>query len=834
MSVRALVVGLVLVSVPLALALGLAAPGHAEVQVTRAELDGGDLRVEGENAVPDAPITIDGTERGQADGDGVFRIEASGFSSPNCRITVDDGTGPVEVDLDDCTPTAPEQPRWRLHHLAVMVGKEARFKVISGTENSNGLAFEFDFGDGTTVRDPETGFYPAGSSVSSAEVGHTYTTAGEFTVTATAIDEEGRTATSEPRTVTVHPDHNDCGQGTDAADTIHRGPPRLERPVDCTGHLVADPRVDSHDTYRFDPADQPLRLLTVQVTPNLPVSSGVAWIELYDAEGNLVQQSESGRFARTLETTDEMMLRIGTFNLTENVDYRLRVHSGGGGDDCVSGRGPTSPELTPLDAPNNSFTLQILEGGEVDCVGSLPVVDRDHRERYSFDVEAGELVALNILDNPESAPEDHCRQGAVRVEMARENQFVPRLGCHVEFFEALDSGRVTLDIHRGVDGTGRDVDYRMQLATSRAGRHEGDCFTGGDAGDGFAVPVALETEAAACIGALGAGDTEDWYSLPGSDGDQLFIQENAGAFYELYDPDGELHARRGDADEQFILDQTGDWRLRLASKWPDGREPFEGAYGFWTFPRRGVPGMDCGTDADTPTAGLDVTLPIDCEGSFLPFGDDTFDRYNFDLQAGQTAEISVATHSTRSEWTATIDTPSASRVQRHTFQSGGRTFTHTAEETGTYSLALERSPATDSLDLAYSVAIRTVEDAGEVELRPRVFTIGGSTTLVRGNTYCLETRVAVPSDSPPAEDVTITLSESPQGAIRLDERFCDSFGTDADRTRSVNIGGIPSPDEEAFVWAIEARDAGEVDITLTAEDVSGATATATRTFTIQD
>lgn len=89
---------------------------------------------------------------------------------------------------------------------------------------------------------------------------------------------------------------------------------------------------------------------------------------------------------------------------------------------------------------------------------------------------------------------------------------------------------------------------------------------------------------------------------------------------------------------------------------------------------------------------------------------------------------------------------------------------------------LERSPATDSLHLAYSVALRTVDDAGEVELRRRVFTIGGSTTLVRGNTYCLETRVAVPSDSPPAEDVTITLSELPQGAIRLDERFCDSFG----------------------------------------------------------
>ncbi|HET9858881.1 MAG TPA: hypothetical protein VFQ19_03805 [Nocardioidaceae bacterium] len=91
------------------LLLAWPSPSYADVSVDRAELSGGDLRVEGE-AEPDAAILIDGVERGSADGDGEFRIEISGFSSPTCQITVDDGTGAVTANLTGCTPTATEPP----------------------------------------------------------------------------------------------------------------------------------------------------------------------------------------------------------------------------------------------------------------------------------------------------------------------------------------------------------------------------------------------------------------------------------------------------------------------------------------------------------------------------------------------------------------------------------------------------------------------------------------------------------------------------------------------------------------------------------------------------
>lgn len=83
---------------------------YAAVSVNRAELSGSDLRVEGDNAIADARILIDGVARGSADGDGEFRIEVSGFSSPTCRISVDDGTGAVTATLSGCTPTSTEPP----------------------------------------------------------------------------------------------------------------------------------------------------------------------------------------------------------------------------------------------------------------------------------------------------------------------------------------------------------------------------------------------------------------------------------------------------------------------------------------------------------------------------------------------------------------------------------------------------------------------------------------------------------------------------------------------------------------------------------------------------
>jgi probable HAF family extracellular repeat protein len=82
----------------------------AVVTISRAELSGGRLRIEGSRAVANAPITVDGVQMGQADGAGNFRIERSGFSDADCRVAVDDGTGPVTTTLSGCSPSAPPPP----------------------------------------------------------------------------------------------------------------------------------------------------------------------------------------------------------------------------------------------------------------------------------------------------------------------------------------------------------------------------------------------------------------------------------------------------------------------------------------------------------------------------------------------------------------------------------------------------------------------------------------------------------------------------------------------------------------------------------------------------
>ena len=88
--VRPLRVALIVVA---ALLLLLAMPGisHATVTVSRAEVSGDRLRIEG-TAAPNRTITVDGVAIGTSDGGGQFRIERTGFMAPaDCTVDVNDG-----------------------------------------------------------------------------------------------------------------------------------------------------------------------------------------------------------------------------------------------------------------------------------------------------------------------------------------------------------------------------------------------------------------------------------------------------------------------------------------------------------------------------------------------------------------------------------------------------------------------------------------------------------------------------------------------------------------------------------------------------------------------
>jgi len=85
----------------------------ADVMVTRAELDRGRLRIEGEGATPNANISVNGVVRGTANDRGRFRIKLEDFSSLSCQVTVSDGNSSQVVSLDPCSdgdPPADEAP----------------------------------------------------------------------------------------------------------------------------------------------------------------------------------------------------------------------------------------------------------------------------------------------------------------------------------------------------------------------------------------------------------------------------------------------------------------------------------------------------------------------------------------------------------------------------------------------------------------------------------------------------------------------------------------------------------------------------------------------------
>ena len=98
-------------AVLLVLALALVPVAQAALTVSRAELNGTQLRVEGSGAVPNATVTIDGgAASGTADATGAFRIQKDPFSSPSCVITIANGTSTVQQTLAGCVPQAPPPP----------------------------------------------------------------------------------------------------------------------------------------------------------------------------------------------------------------------------------------------------------------------------------------------------------------------------------------------------------------------------------------------------------------------------------------------------------------------------------------------------------------------------------------------------------------------------------------------------------------------------------------------------------------------------------------------------------------------------------------------------
>jgi len=77
-------------------------PVASKITITRAELNSGQLRIEGNGAKPNAAMTVNGQALGSADGAGNFRLQTTVFLAPTCTATVSDGTGSTTTPLAGC------------------------------------------------------------------------------------------------------------------------------------------------------------------------------------------------------------------------------------------------------------------------------------------------------------------------------------------------------------------------------------------------------------------------------------------------------------------------------------------------------------------------------------------------------------------------------------------------------------------------------------------------------------------------------------------------------------------------------------------------------------
>jgi hypothetical protein len=88
-----------------------ASSAFAAVSVSRAEVDRGNLRIEG-TAAANRTITVDGVAMGTSDGSGRFRVERSGYTPPaDCTVDVNDGAATAATArLSGCTVTQTPPP----------------------------------------------------------------------------------------------------------------------------------------------------------------------------------------------------------------------------------------------------------------------------------------------------------------------------------------------------------------------------------------------------------------------------------------------------------------------------------------------------------------------------------------------------------------------------------------------------------------------------------------------------------------------------------------------------------------------------------------------------
>jgi putative Ig domain-containing protein len=201
---------------------GALADGASAVTVAKGELKGGQLRLQGGNAAPGIFVIASSATSSagvRSDQRGQFDIRASGFSSPDCKVTVSDsGRTPIAtVTLAGCAPSVvpvPSSPAPPTGSCVIT----PQAGLLSVTANASSVVNFGTTGCNTTFNTGPTptpvqwkvvaGIIPTGMSgpdfqgQTSANLIGTPTVPGSYTFTLQATDSTGA-SDQETFTVTV-------------------------------------------------------------------------------------------------------------------------------------------------------------------------------------------------------------------------------------------------------------------------------------------------------------------------------------------------------------------------------------------------------------------------------------------------------------------------------------------------------------------------------------------------------------------------------------------------------------------------------------------------------
>jgi hypothetical protein len=174
-------------SVVAALLLLLAMPGvsYAAVSVSRAEISGDRLRIEG-TAAANRTITVDGFAMGTSDGGGQFRIERTGFTAPaDCTVDVNDGSAAAATArLSGCTVTSPPPPsQVALSSLTLSQTNVIGGNSVTGTVTLSAAAPSGGFAVTLSSSNPTIASVPPSVTVTAGA------TSASFTVSTTAVND---------------------------------------------------------------------------------------------------------------------------------------------------------------------------------------------------------------------------------------------------------------------------------------------------------------------------------------------------------------------------------------------------------------------------------------------------------------------------------------------------------------------------------------------------------------------------------------------------------------------------------------------------------------------